>query len=76
MISQMIRNGYLRFGGHVGIQVSYKILWSDVLKNIPSLQIHLALNRGCFEAVLMKTILRILGVKPLVQTGHIVSNAP
>ena len=38
MISQMVRNWCLRFGGHVGIQVSYKILRLDVLKNTPNLQ--------------------------------------
>jgi hypothetical protein len=29
----MVRNEYLRFGGHVGIQVSYKILQLEVLKD-------------------------------------------
>jgi hypothetical protein len=38
MISQMARNENLRFGGHVDIQVSYKILRLDVLKKTPSLQ--------------------------------------
>jgi hypothetical protein len=33
MILQTVRNEYLRFGGHVGIQVSYKILWLEVLKD-------------------------------------------
>jgi hypothetical protein len=37
MILQMVRNEYLRFGGHVGIQVSYKILQLEVLKNSPFL---------------------------------------
>jgi hypothetical protein len=29
----MVRNEYLRFGGHVGIQVCYKILQLEVLKD-------------------------------------------
>jgi hypothetical protein len=33
MISQTVRNECLRFGGHVGIQVSYKILQLEVLKD-------------------------------------------
>jgi hypothetical protein len=37
MISQTVRNEYLRFDGHVGIQVSYKILWLEVLKDSPFL---------------------------------------
>jgi hypothetical protein len=32
MISQTVRSECIRFGGHVGIQVSYKILWLEVLK--------------------------------------------
>jgi hypothetical protein len=32
MILQMVRNEWVRFGGHVNINVSYKILWLDVLK--------------------------------------------
>jgi hypothetical protein len=60
----MARNENLRFGGHVDIQVSYKILRLDVLKKTPSLQNPpcFDLNRGCFEAVLMKNTLRTLGV--------------
>jgi hypothetical protein len=34
MILQKVRNECLRFGGHVGIQVSYKILWLEVLKRL------------------------------------------
>jgi hypothetical protein len=32
MISQTIRSECVRFGGHVGIEVSYKILRLEVLK--------------------------------------------
>jgi hypothetical protein len=44
MILQMVRIECVRFGGHVDIEVSYKILWLDVLKETPSLQ-----NTPCFE---------------------------
>jgi hypothetical protein len=33
MISQTVRNECLRFGRHVDIQVSYKILWLEVQKD-------------------------------------------
>jgi hypothetical protein len=32
MISQTVRNEYTRFGGHVDIEVSYKILQLEILK--------------------------------------------
>jgi hypothetical protein len=44
MILQTVRNEYVRFGGHVDIEVSYKILRLNVLKETPSLQ-----NPPCFE---------------------------
>jgi hypothetical protein len=44
MILQKVRNECVRFGGHVDIEVSYKILQLDVLKKTPSLQ-----NPPCFE---------------------------
>jgi hypothetical protein len=44
MILQTVRNECVRFGGHVDIEVGYKILQLDVLKKIPSLQ-----NPPCFE---------------------------
>jgi hypothetical protein len=44
MILQTVRNVCVRFGGHVDIEVSYKILRLDVLKETPSLQ-----NPPCFE---------------------------
>jgi hypothetical protein len=37
MISQMVRNECVRFGRHVDIQVSYKILQLEVLKDNPIL---------------------------------------
>jgi hypothetical protein len=37
MILQMVRNEYVRFGGHVDIEVSYKILQLEILKEAPIL---------------------------------------
>jgi hypothetical protein len=58
----MIRNEFVRFGGHVKIQISYKILQLEVQKRPQFCTIHLAFDRGCFEAILMKNTLRTLGV--------------
>jgi hypothetical protein len=44
MISQTVRNECLRFGGHVDIQVSYKILKLEVLKDSPFL-----VTSPCFQ---------------------------
>jgi hypothetical protein len=44
MISQMVGNKCVRFGGHVDIEVSYKILRLNVLKKTPILH-----NLSCFE---------------------------
>jgi hypothetical protein len=44
MILQTVKNECVRFGGHVDIEVSYKILWLDVLKETPILH-----NLSCFE---------------------------
>jgi hypothetical protein len=38
MISQMVRNESVRFGRHIDIEVSYKILRLEVPKNVPILQ--------------------------------------
>jgi hypothetical protein len=44
MILQTVRNECVRFGGHVDMEVNYKILQLDVLRKTPSLQ-----NPPCFE---------------------------
>jgi hypothetical protein len=44
MILKTVRNECVRFGGHVDIIVSYKILWLDLLKETPILH-----NISCFE---------------------------
>jgi hypothetical protein len=61
-----MRNECVRFGGHVDIEVSYKILRLDVLKRPQVCKIHLALNRDCFEEVLMKNTPRTLEVKIII----------
>jgi hypothetical protein len=38
MILQTVRNECVRFGKHVDIEVSYKILQLDALKETPSLE--------------------------------------
>jgi hypothetical protein len=43
MILQMVRNESVRFGRHIDIEVSYKILRLEVPKNVPILQ-----NPPCF----------------------------
>jgi hypothetical protein len=44
MILQTMRIKYVRFGEHVNIEVSYKILQLNVLKELPILY-----NLSCFE---------------------------
>jgi hypothetical protein len=44
MISQMVRNESVRFGRHIDIEVSYKVLRLEVPKNVPILQ-----NSPCFQ---------------------------
>jgi hypothetical protein len=44
MILQTVRNECVRFGGHVNIEVGYKILRIDVLKGTQILY-----NVSCFE---------------------------
>jgi hypothetical protein len=52
----------VRFGGHVGIEVSYKILQLEVLKESPILNTSPCFNRGQFEVVLAKNTSKSLGV--------------
>jgi hypothetical protein len=46
MILQMVRNDCERFGGHIEIQVSYKILQLEIPKKAPILQ---NFKRGYFD---------------------------
>jgi hypothetical protein len=69
IILQMVRNECARFGGHVDIEVSYKILWLEIYNEAPILLNHLAFNKGCFEAVLIKNTQRTLGVNPTPESA-------
>jgi hypothetical protein len=42
----MVRNECVRFGGHVDIEVSYKILWLGILNSLQFWILHLVFNRG------------------------------
>jgi hypothetical protein len=48
MILQLIRNECVRFGEHVDIQVSYKILWLEVPKKAPILHDPPCFQEGLF----------------------------
>jgi hypothetical protein len=48
MILQTMRNECVRFGGHVDIEVNYKIIQLDVVNETLICTIYLALNRGYF----------------------------
>jgi hypothetical protein len=49
MISQMVRNECLRFGVHIDIQVSYKILWLEIPKVVLILYQPLGFEEGLFR---------------------------
>ena len=59
------------FGGHVDIEVNYKILQLDVPKEFQICTIY----QGCFEAVLMKNTPRTLEVN-LKYVGTFVKKCP
>jgi hypothetical protein len=44
IILQTVRNECARFGGHTDIEVSYKILWLEILNKAP-----ISLNSPCFQ---------------------------
>jgi hypothetical protein len=48
MISQMVRNESVRFGRHIDIEVSYKILWLEVPKLVPILHYPACFRKGLF----------------------------
>jgi hypothetical protein len=48
MISQMVRNENLRFGRHIDIEVSYKILQLDIPKLVPILYYPACFQKGMF----------------------------
>jgi hypothetical protein len=48
MISQIVRNESLRFGRHIDIEVSYKILQLEVPKLVPILHYLACFQKGLF----------------------------
>jgi hypothetical protein len=52
MSLQTVWNECVRFGGHINMQVSYKILWLEVQKKASILHNLPCFQEGCFEAVL------------------------
>jgi hypothetical protein len=62
MISQMVRNESVRFGRHIDIEVSYKILRLEIPKLVQILHYSACFQRGCLEAILSKNSLHPLGV--------------
>ena len=63
MISQMVRNECVIFAGHIDIEVSYKIFWLEVLKEVPIFYKFTLLSIGI---VLIKNTPRTLRVNPWV----------
>jgi hypothetical protein len=53
-ILQTVRDECVRFGRHVDIEVSYEILWLELLKEAQFCSIHLTFSGSYFEVVLIK----------------------
>jgi hypothetical protein len=49
MISQMVRNESVRFGRHIDIEVSYKILQLEVPKLVPILHYPVCFQKAVFK---------------------------
>jgi hypothetical protein len=49
MISQMVRNESVRFGRHIDIEVSYKILRLEVLELVSILHYPACFQKGLFK---------------------------
>jgi hypothetical protein len=71
MISQMVRNESVRFGRHIDIEISYKILWLKYQNWFEYCTIWLTFKRGCLEAILSKNTLGPLGVKNWFLTNYL-----
>jgi hypothetical protein len=52
----MVRNESVRFGRHIDIEVSYKILWLEVPKLVPILHYPASCQKGCSEVVLPSSV--------------------
>jgi hypothetical protein len=54
MILQMVRNETVRFGRHIDMEVSYKILQLKIPKLVLILHYLACFQKGLFEAILSK----------------------
>jgi hypothetical protein len=59
----MVRNESVRFGRHIDIEVSYKILWLEIPKLVQNLHYLACFQKGLFGGNFSKNTLRLLGVK-------------
>jgi hypothetical protein len=48
MISQMVKNESVKFGRHIDIEATYKILWLEVRKLVPILHYPAFFQKGLF----------------------------
>jgi hypothetical protein len=63
MISQMVRNESVRFGRHIDIEVSYKILEFEVPKLVPILHYPACFQKGLFGGSFAKKYPQAFRVK-------------
>jgi hypothetical protein len=63
MISQMVRNESVRFGRHIDIEVSYKILWLEIPKLVIILHYLTCFQKELFGGNFEQKHLGPLGVK-------------
>jgi hypothetical protein len=64
MISQMVRNESVRFGRHIDIEVSYKILQLEIPKLVKFFHYLACFQKGLFGGNFEQNTLRPLGVNP------------
>jgi hypothetical protein len=65
MISQMVRNESVRFGRHIDIEVSYKILQLEIQKLVLILHCLACFQKGLFGGNFEQNTLGPLGVNNL-----------
>ena len=61
----MVKSECVKFDKLVYKQVNYKIQQSKVPNNAQTYTIHLAFDRGCFEAILIENTFRTLGINTI-----------
>jgi hypothetical protein len=62
----------MKFGRHVDKQINYKILWLKYQIMLKLCTIHLAFDRGCYEAILIENTCKTLGIKAVVSGCEVV----